>query len=559
MPSETTSITRLKDLNILGLNLLDGLSPGDILRTMQRMTGSVLRSPKAALNREMEFVGMLLSILAGTAAIEADKGDRRFADPIWSKNPFYRLSMQAYLGWTRTMEGFARDIGPDEAAQRRAQFVMSLLTEATAPTNTLPGNPAALKAALESGGQSLANGLCNLLNDLATNNGMPAQVDKSKFKVGGNLALSPGAVVWRNEVLELIQYKPQTADVYTRPHLIVPPQINKFYVFDLAPGKSIVEHLLKHGFQTFIVSWRNPTAEQRDWTMETYVSSLLGAIEAVRAITGSKAVNLHAACSGAITVSALLGYLAAKQQNLVHAVSMMVAVLAPEDESLLSAFVSKETIAAARVASAANGVLDGETLSRIFAWMRPNDLVWNYWVNNYLMGNPPPAFDVLYWNSDTTRLPARFHADLLDIFAGEALHKPGALSILGEPIDLSAVDVDKFVVAGVTDHITPWKGVFQSTGLFGGSTEFVLSSSGHIQSLINPPGNPRAKYYRGGSTAGSPDEWLASAREHSGSWWDHWAGWLAERSGEKKPAPKKLGNKLHAPITDAPGEYVLEA
>jgi polyhydroxyalkanoate synthase subunit PhaC len=558
MPTEKSGVTPLEGLDILGPNPLVGLSPGDILETMQRIAGGVLRSPQSALNREMEFVGALLSILTGTAEIEAQKGDKRFADPIWSQNPFYRMSMQTYLAWSRTMEGFARDIGPDRAAQRRAQFVMSLLTEASAPTNTLPGNPAALKAALESGGLSLANGLCNLLNDLTTNNAMPAQVDKSKFEVGGNLALSPGAVVWRNEVLELIQYIPQTTEVYARPHLIVPPQINKFYVFDLAPGKSIVEHLLKHGFQTFIVSWRNPTVEQRKWNMETYVSSLLDAIEAVRAITGSDDVNLHAACSGAITISALLGYLGAKKQKLVHAVSMMVAVLAPENESLLSAFASKETIAAARMASAAKGVLEGEEMSRIFAWMRPNDLVWNYWVNNYLLGNPPPAFDVLYWNSDTTRLPAGFHSDLLDVFGEELLRKPGAQSILGESIDLSVVDVDKFVVAGVTDHITPWKGVFQSTGLFGGSTEFVLSSSGHIQSLINPPGSPRAKYYLGGSPIGSPDAWLASAGEHSGSWWGHWAAWLADRSGEKKPAPPMLGNEQYGPTAAAPGEYVLE-
>jgi polyhydroxyalkanoate synthase len=558
MSTEKSSVVPLEGLDILGPNPLVGLSPADILETMQRIVGGVLRSPRSALNREVEFVSALLSILAGSAEIEAQKGDKRFADPIWSKNPFYRMSMQTYLAWSRTMEGFARDIGPDRAAQRRAQFVMSLLTEASAPTNTLAGNPAALKAALESGGQSLANGLCNLLNDLATNGGMPAQVDKSKFKVGGNLVLSPGAVVWRDEVLELIQYTPQTTEVYARPHLIVPPQINKFYVFDLAPGKSIVEHLVKHGFQTFVVSWRNPRAEQRAWNMATYVSSLLGAIEAMRAITGSTDVNLHAACSGAITISALLGYLAAKKQKLVHAASMMVAVLAPENESLLSAFASKETIAAARMASAAKGVLEGEEMSRIFAWMRPNDLVWNYWVNNYLLGNPPPAFDVLYWNSDTTRLPAGFHSDLLDVFGDESLRKPRALSILGESIDLSAVDVDKFFVAGVTDHITPWKGVFQSTGLFGGSTEFVLSSSGHIQSLINPPGNPRAKYYLGDKPTGSPDAWLASAREHSGSWWGYWAGWLADRSGVKKPAPPTLGNKLYAPILPAPGAYVLE-
>jgi polyhydroxyalkanoate synthase subunit PhaC len=254
----------------------------------------------------------------------------------------------------------------------------------------------------------------------------------------------------------------------------------------------------------------------------------------------------------------LLGYLAAKKQKLVYAVSMMVAVLAPESESLLSAFATKKTIATARMASAAKGVLEGQEMSRIFAWMRPNDLVWSYWVNNYLLGNSPPAFDVLYWNSDTTRLPAGFHSDLLNVFENGSLRKRGALSVLGESIDLSAVDVDKFFVAGVTDHITPWKGVFQSTSLFAGSTEFVLSSSGHIQSLINPPGNPRAKYYLGDRPTGSPDAWLASAREHPDSWWVHWAGWLTDRSGEKKPAPPALGNKLHAPIMAAPGAYVLE-
>ncbi len=559
MTAEHTDRAHLEALDILGPNPLVGLTPADILETIRQLAGGAIRSPMAALGHETDFAGTLLSILAGTADIEAPKGDKRFADSVWSSNPLYRMSMQAYLAWARALDGFVRDVSSDETARRRAQYVVSLLTEAVAPTNTIVGNPASLKVALETGGQSLVKGLQNLMSDLATNRGMPSQVDKSKFQVGGNLALSAGSVVWRDEVLELIQYAPQTDQVRARPHLIVPPQINKFYVFDLAPGKSIVEHLVKQGFQTFIVSWRNPKAEHAGWNMETYVSSLLGAIEAVRAITGSADVNLHAACSGAITVSALLGYLAAKKRQLVNAVSMMVAVLAPESDSLLSAFASKQTIAAARIASRSKGVLEGEEMSRIFAWMRPNDLVWNYWVNNYLMGNPPPAFDVLYWNNDSTRLPAAFHGDLLEVFGGESLRKPGAMTILGEPIDLGAVEIDKFVVAGVTDHITPWKGVYQSTGLFGGSTEFVLSSSGHIQSLINPPGNKRAKYFIGGSPGGTPEQWLASAREQPDSWWEHWANWLAERSGELKAAPKKLGNKRHSPITDAPGAFVHDS
>jgi polyhydroxyalkanoate synthase len=556
MTSATSEAVNRDGLEILGANPFVGMSPADIVQTIGQIGSGTIRSPSAALRHETEFVRSLLAILAGTADIEAPKGDKRFADPVWTGNPFYRIGMQAYLAWVQAMQGFARDVGKDEKAQRRAQFVATLLTEACAPTNTLLGNPAALKMALETSGQSLANGLRNLSHDLLANRGMPSQVDKSKFAVGGNLGLSPGAVVWRDEVLELIQYAPQTPNVHARPQLIVPPQINKFYVFDLAPGKSIVEHLLQNGLQTFIISWRNPTAEHRHWNMDTYVSSLLGAVNAVRKITKSPNVNLHGACSGALTISALLGYLAATRQDLVNAVSLMVAVLEPENESLLSAFSSKETIAAAKLSSAAKGVLEGEEMGRVFAWLRPNDLVWNYWVNNYLLGNPPPAFDVLYWNNDTTRLPAAFHADLLDIFVGDLLRQPGAFRVLGQPIDLTAIGVDKFVVAGVSDHITPWKGVFLSAGLFSGVAEFVLSSSGHIQSLINPPGSMRAKYYLGGPPAGDPDAWLSSAREERGSWWDYWARWIVDRSGEMKVAPRVLGNKRYRPVVDAPGTYV---
>ena len=556
MTSSSSEMLGLDGLEILGPNPFVGMGAADILETIGQISSGTVRSPLAAFSHQTAFACSLLAILAGTANIEVPNGDKRFADPIWTGNTFYRIAMQSYLSWTRAMQGFARDIGQDEIAQRRAQFVVSLLTEACAPTNTLLGNPAALKTALETGGRSLANGLRNLLHDLATNRGLPSQVDKSKFAIGGNLGLSPGAVVWRDEVLELIQYTPQTPNVYVRPQLIVPPQINKFYIFDLAPGKSIVEHLLKNGFQTFIVSWRNPTAEHRDWNMDTYVSSLLGAVNTVRTITHSGSVNLHGACSGALTISALLGYLAATKQDLVSAVSLMVAVLEPESESLLSALSSKQTIAAAKLSSAAKGILEGEEMGRVFAWLRPNDLVWNYWVNNYLMGNPPPAFDVLYWNSDTTRLPAAFHANLLDIFAGDLLGQPEAFKVLGQPIDLTAVGIDKFVVAGVSDHITPWKSAFRSTRLFTGPTEFVLSSSGHIQSLINPPGNMRAKYYLGATPASDPDAWLSSAREERGSWWDHWAQWIADRSGEKRVAPRGLGNKRYRPAVDAPGTYV---
>jgi polyhydroxyalkanoate synthase len=544
---------------ILGPNPFVGLRPLDIIATLNSLGKQMLEGPGPIMQYNAELARSLLSILSGQSDIAPPKGDRRFTDPVWNDSPIYRACMQGYLAWGKALDGFVEGTSLDETSKQRARFVLSLLADALAPTNTLFGNPAALRKATETGGRSLLDGYNNLMADLANNRGMPAQVDMTAFEPGRNLALSAGAVVWRNEVLELIQYQPTTDEVHARPQLIVPPQINKFYVFDLAPGKSIVEFLLKSGFQTFVVSWRNPTREHRDWNIDTYVGSLLKAMEVMRDITGAEDVNLHGACSGAMTVAALLGHMAAKRMPLVKAVTLMVAVLDTEAESLLGLFATPESIAAAKAASQIQGVLEGAEMGRVFAWMRPNDLVWNYWTNNYLMGNPPPAFDVLYWNNDTTRLPAAFHAQLLDIFAGKLLQRPGSLVVLDTPVDLGTVDIDKFIVAGVTDHITPWKGVYKTARMFGGKTEFVLSSSGHIQSLVNPPGNPKARFFRGAELAESPDKWLAAAKQVPGSWWEPWRQWIAERSGEKRPAPVKLGNKRHPPGAEAPGTYVRES
>jgi polyhydroxyalkanoate synthase subunit PhaC len=432
-----------------------------------------------------------------------------------------------------------------------------LWTQALAPSNTLAGNPAALKRALDTGGMSLLRGMRHMLHDATRNSGMPTQVDVSAFEVGRNLAATPGAVVFRNPVLELIQYAPATGTVHARPQLIVPPQINKFYVFDLAPGRSMVGHLLGQGMQVFAVSWRNPSPAQRDWDMDIYVAALVEAIAAIAEITGSPDVNLHGACSGAMTMAALMGHLAARRRPLVNAASLMVAVLDMSGDSQLGLFATPEAMAAAKRSSRARGVLKGRDMGRVFAWLRPNDLVWNYWVNNYLMGDTPPAFDLLYWNNDSTRLTASFHAQLLDIFAQNLLGTPGALRVLGTPVDLGEVRCDKYFVAGTTDHITPWKGVYQAMHAFGGRSEFVLSSSGHIQSLINPPGNPKAKFFLNDAAPASADDWLAGAQPRQGSWWEHWTAWLAERSGERVPAPQQLGSARHPATLPAPGRYVL--
>jgi poly[(R)-3-hydroxyalkanoate] polymerase subunit PhaC len=498
-------------------------------------------------------------VLCGSANHAPQKGDRRFADPAWQESLLYRIASQSYFAWRNALLGFVDRSALDAKTRDRAQFMLSLITDALSPTNTLPGNPAALRKLVESGGASLVDGLKNALTDLLNNQGMPAQVDKSAFEAGENVAASQGAVVFRNEVLELIQYAPATAQVYGRPQLIVPPQINKFYVFDLAQGKSVVDYLVKSEFQVFAVSWRNPTAAQRHWDLDTYVGALIEAIEAVRDITGSVDVNLHGACSGAMTISALLGHLASRGEKTVKAVTLMVAMLDMNDDSQIGLFATPEAIAAAKRSSTARGVLAGEDMGRVFAWMRPNDLVWNDWVNNYLLGNAPPALDILYWNNDTTRLPAKFHGQLLDIFAECLFSKPRALTVLGTPIDLSEVTCDKYVLAGVTDHITPWKGVYNTARMFGGNTRFVLSSSGHIQSLINPPGNPKAKFFSNPELPASADAWLAGAQAEGDTWWGNWRDWLAARSGERRGASQTLGNERHAWLASAPGTYVVEA
>jgi len=543
---------------ILGPNPFVGLRREDILETVIAIAKQSLKQPGLFFEQQAKLAHELYLVMLSASPLKPAAGDKRFADAEWSQDPFYRALMQAYLAWRSTLGDYVGklDLGP--TSKERAQFVVSLLTEALSPTNTLLGNPAVIKKAFETRGSSIVSGLKNMVDDLVHNNAMPSQVDKSAFQVGKNLASSPGRVVFKNDVLELIQYAPATDRVYSVPQLFIPPQINKFYVFDISAGKSLVQFLVKNGFQVFMVSWRNPAPEQRDWDLDVYVGALLEAMEATREITGSDAINLHGACSGAMTISALLGYLATNSKALINAATLMVAVVGRDPDSQLGLFASPETIAAAKANSALKGVLDGSEMGMVFAWLRPNDLVWNYWVNNYLLGNRPPKFDILYWNNDSTRLPAKFHAQILDILENRLFEHRGALKVLGVPIDLSRVTCDKFFVAGLTDHITSWKGVYASARLFGGSNEFILSSSGHIQSLVNPPGNPKAKYFTNPDIRLTPEKWQAGARLVSGSWWNQWNQWLAARSGPQREAPASLGSERFKPGAAAPGTYVLE-
>ena len=541
----------------LGLNPVIGFRGKDILTSARMVLMQALKQPIHSTKHVARFGLQLKDVVLGSSELKPESDDRRFTDPAWSQNPLYKRYMQTYLAWRKELHDWIDTSSLSEQDTSRAHFVISLMTEAMSPTNTL-ANPAAVKRFFETGGKSLLDGLSHLAKDLVNNGGMPSQTDMTAFEVGKSLATTEGAVVFRNEVLELIQYKPVTEQVLSRPLLVVPPQINKFYVFDLSPEKSLARFCLRNGLQTFIVSWRNPTKAHREWGLSTYIEALKEAIDVVCSITGSPDINTLGACSGGITTAALLGHFAASGVNKINAVTQMVSVLDFTLDTQVALFADEKTLEAAKRRSYQSGVLEGKDMAKVFAWMRPNDLIWNYWVNNYLLGNEPPVFDILYWNNDTTRLPAALHGDLIELFKTNPLTRAGALEVCGTPIDLKQVTSDIYCVAGTTDHITPWEACYKSSLLFGGKVEFVLSNSGHIQSILNPPGNPKARFVTNSEPAANAREWQEKAAKHADSWWLHWQQWLAERSGKLKKAPASLGSKSHAPGEAAPGTYVHE-
>lgn len=528
---------------------------GGLLGGAARIVGSVPVVTAAGSRLAAELAG----VVVGRSERAPAKGDRRFTDPTWTDNPAYRRLMQAYLAACGAVEEVVEGVDlPDWRDRERVRFVARVLTSALAPTNTLPGNPAAIKRAFETGGGSLVRGLRTWASDVRHHRGMPHQVDREALTVGEDLAVTPGAVVYRDEVLELIQYRPVTDQVRQIPVVVVPPQINKFYFMDLAPGRSLVEYAVARGQQMFAISWRNPTSEHRDWDLDTYGAAILRSLDAVQEITGSDRVNLFALCAGGITAATVLNHLFANGEgDRVRTVSFGVTLLdwsAPAPVGMLSV---PSLIRFAAWRSRRSGVLDGPSLASVFTWMRPDDLVWNYAVNNWLMGNDPPSFDILAWNADATNLPGALHGQFLEIFEQNALTRPGGLTVLGSPVDLQQVTTESYVTGGTTDHLTPWNGCFASARLLGGPSTFVLTNTGHIQTLVAPPGNKKSRYWTGPEPTGDAGAWRERATEHEGTWWDHWAGWIDERSGPMQEAPAALGATGYPPLGDAPGTYVL--
>jgi polyhydroxyalkanoate synthase len=538
-------------------SVISGLGGRDLVSTLRSVARHTLKHPIHSARHALNLGTQLGKVLLGETLHEPNPGDLRFSDPTWSLNPIYRRGLQAYLAWQSETRQWIENSQLSEDDRARAHFVFALVNDALSPTNSLL-NPLALKEIFNSGGASLVKGLNHLLDDLRHNHGLPSQIGKHAFEVGKTVATTPGAVVFRNEMLELIQYRPMSEKHYRRPLLLVPPQVNKFYIFDLSPSNSFVQYALKNNLQTFVISWRNPDGRHREWGLSSYVQALEEALNVCRAITGSREVNLVGACAGGLNIAALQGHLQAKRQlGRVSSASYLVSLLDSQIDSPASLFVNEQTLEAAKRRSYQHGVLEGSELARVFAWMRPNDLIWNYWVNNYLLGKEPPAFDVLFWNNDNTRLPAALHGDLLDFFKHNPLTRPGGLEVCGTPIDLQKVNVDSFSVAGINDHITPWDSVYRSSLLLGGERRFVLANSGHIQSILNPPGTAKANYVENSRLSGDPRAWYYDAKQVDGSWWPQWLAWVQERSGALRETQMSLGNELHPPKDPAPGTYVL--
>ncbi len=506
------------------------------------------------------LAGELAGVAAGRSNLEPRRGDRRFGDPTWSDHPGYHRVMQAYLAACRALDEVVEGVELDDWRSReRARFVAGVLTSSLAPTNTLLGNPAALKRAFETAGASVGRGARTMVDDLRHHGGLPRQVRPGAFEVGVDLAVTPGAVVYRDEVLELMQYKPVTGQVREIPVLVVPPQINKYYFMDLAPGRSLIEFAVAQGQQVFAISWRNPTREHAHWNLDTYGAAILDALDAVAAITGSDQVGLFGLCAGGITASTVLSHLHdTGRGDRVRTVSFGVTLLDWSAPAPIGMLAAPALLRLAAWRSRRAGVLDGPSLASVFTWMRPNDLIWNYVVSNWLMGEDPPAFDILAWNDDATNLPGALHGQFLQIFEHNALAHPGMLTVLGSPVDLGKVTTEAYVTGGTTDHLTPWNGCYASARLLGGPTTFVLTNSGHIQTLVAPPGKAKSRYWTGPEPDVGAARWREDAEEHTGTWWEDWARWIETRSGALRPAPTALGARAYPPLHDAPGTYVLD-
>jgi polyhydroxyalkanoate synthase len=492
--------------------------------------------------------------------VDADGGDRRFAARAWHDVAYFSLLRQAYLLASRCLTELAglAKLPPDE--KRRLAFVTRQYVDAIAPSNFVATNPEVIQRAIATGGESLARGLANLVDD--TRKGRITMSDERAFAVGGNLAVTPGDVVFRNALFELIQYAPTTAQVHRRPLLIVPPCINKYYILDLTPENSFVRYAVAQGHTVFVMSWRNVPPKLGKLTWDDYLEDgVLTALEVAGEIGGSATVNALGFCVGGTLLACALAVLAARGERSVSSVTLLTTMLDFADPGDIGVYVRRELLAAREPALLAGERVHGGELAAAFASLRANELIWNYVVHNYLKGETPPAFDLLHWNADSANLPGPMYVYYLrHLYLDNALIEPNALTMAGERIDLGRVTMPAYVYASRDDHIVPWRSAYRTTALLGSDdVAFVLGASGHIAGVINPPEKKRRNYWTNERLANEADDWLSRAREVPGSWWPHWSAWLAGHGGPMRRAPRRAGSAAHRPLGPAPGRYVVES
>jgi polyhydroxyalkanoate synthase len=526
-------------------------------------TGALAKLNQAFAPRFAQLSAAVAQALARPGAsmpeiVAQPQGDKRFAADVWREQPYFSWIRQAYLLYSEyllAMAGAAR-LPADE--QRRLEFAIRQFVDALAPTNYPATNPDVLRRAIETDGASILAGLRNFAADVAKRR--ITMTDESAFAVGRNLAVTPGSVVFRNALIELIQYDATTTKVAKRPLVIVPPCINKYYVLDLRPENSFVRHAVAQGHTVFMISWRNVPASLGDLTWDDYLEhGVLAAIDVARSIAASPTVNALGFCVGGTLLTCALAVLAAREARSVSSATLLTTMLDFADPGEIDVYISRASLAAREPALMSGQRVHGSELAGAFASLRPNDLVWNYVVNNYLKGRTPPPFDLLYWNGDSANLPGPMYAYYLkNLYVDNRLRERGALTMLGERIDLSTIRAPAYVFASHDDHIVPWRSAYRTIDLLGGTSTFVVGASGHIAGVVNPPASGKRNYWTNDARSTNPDEWMARAASHPGSWWPHWYRWLDAHSGGQRPAPAAAGNADYPALDAAPGRYVLE-
>jgi polyhydroxyalkanoate synthase subunit PhaC len=544
------------------------VDPAALLRELLVTAALTLRNPAGIAAANARFLwGYAAAVRAAAeravgfetrGPIEVARGDRRFSDPAYRENPAYFLLAQQYLLFSQLVAELVDTAGVSGSREAKARFAANFVVDALAPTNTLPGNPAAIRKVFDTGGKSIVRGLKNMLHDVRHNGGWPAQVDRSGFEVGVNMAATPGSVVYRSDLIELIQYSPQTPETYAVPLLFCPPWINKYYIMDLAPGKSLIEWAVRHGHTCFAISYRNPDKSMSGLGFRDYLfDGPLDAVRVVREITGAPSINTLSVCLGGTLTAMGLAYSAARGDDSIASATFLNTHTDFTQPGLLGVFTDEATVDKLEKQMKKKGFLDSSNMARTFSALRPNDLIFQYVSNNWLMGNKPPSFDLLAWNEDSTRMPARMHSEYLRSCYLRNEFARGEFRIDDIRLDPALVDIDTYVLAAVDDHIVPWTSGYKTTQLLGGKSRFVLSTSGHIAGIVNPP-NPKAKHWVNDEVHADPLEWKANAQLINATWWQDWIAWIGERGGEKVSAPAQVGSEECPAIEPAPGRYVRE-